>query len=141
MPMKWRHVCRDLLIWSIGALLLAAAVVMTCPMPEVGLEDAVRAASRKLMAIDSNFRPTDHAVRIYRQCCRALPTIDYSRRGEGPVVARATVTSWGFVRYARFYRPEEGVEGMRTGHLFRLRPDGSLGEEIPPSEPGQPGIP
>lgn len=141
MPMKWGQVRWDLIIWSVGGLLLAAAAVAIFPTPEVGLEDAVRAASEKLMSIDPGFRPADHVVRIYQQCSVALPTLDYSRGGEGPVIARATVTGWGFVRNAAFYHPEDRVESMRTGYLFRLRLDGSLGERIRPSETDRPDLP
>src|SRR5262245_13536682 len=115
--MTWRYFCRDLLIWSAGSLLLVAAVALLAPVPEVGLESAVLVASGRLIAIDPAFRPTDHFARVFQECGRAPLTIDYSRRGAGAVVARVRVGPWGFVRGATFFRPEQGVESYRTGHL------------------------
>src|SRR5262249_45956428 len=96
------------------------------------LEAAVQVASQKLVAIDPAFRPTDHVARVYRECGRAPLTIDYSRRDAGLVAARVRVNSSGLVRESNFIPPEQRVESYRTGRLFYLRPDGSLGEEIPP---------
>ncbi len=130
--MSWRSFCRDLMYWSAGTLLLVVAVVVVFPAPDVGLEGAVQVASRKLLAIDPTFRPADHVARVYYECSRAPLTIDYSPQDAGPLVARVRVGPSGSVRGAAFFRPEQGVESYRTGSLFRLKPDGSLGEEIPP---------
>jgi hypothetical protein len=96
----------------------------------VELKSAVKMASRRLIAIDPTFRPADHVARVFCECSRAPLTIDYSSPGIGPVVARVRVGSWGFVRQATFFRPEQAVKSYRTGQLFRIRPDGSLGKEI-----------
>ena len=129
----WSLFRHDLIRWSAISLVLAAAIIAVlalAPQPVIELESAVHVASRGLITIDPTFRPADHVVRVFCECSGAPLTIDYSSQGIGPVVARVRVGSWGFVRQASFFRPEQGVESYRTGQLFRLRPDGSLGEEL-----------
>ena len=99
---------------------------------ESGPERMVRIASQKLLTTDPRFHPADHYARVYSVCSRSPSTVDFSRRSEGrivprgPVVARVHVKGTRSIQNVEFFTKEEQVESNRTGHLFRLMPNGSV---------------